>query len=285
MPNEIGGALRGARTTTSIEGQDDRVGTMAQGSVDRAAHVGRGTLINYYDDLGISTSEGNANQIRTEEKTFNDTVSQQQAAINRYKNDLEKGYENAKGSISSAQSEFPSTYSEAIKNSWEETQKGFMKVNVYTNNKFESSYLLPKEAVLELQKTSFNGQEGHYASLMTKEGLNVDTRPVGISSPYGKELHESLQQGVTDTYNQWYTKSAPIIQENFDKGYEAFKSAYNSLSSQYATGNDNYQTAQTDLDKATLQRAGEWDTIRTGQKNRTENMKGVLSNLNIESVE
>lgn len=279
------GALRGVRTTTGVTDQDHRIGVGA-GAQARINQTGRGALINYYDDLNINTSADNANQIRKEEKEFNSSVAGRQAGINEYKNKVDSAYNTTRGAINSAGADFPDSYKSAIDQVWNTTKKDFVYIDVYgENNKIEGSYLFPKEAAEEMHKTSFDGSEMHFASDWGEDGhLRVGTRPVGAPSSYGKELHESLSQGVVDTYNSWYSMNAPTIQEGYDKGYKAFLDAYGSLESQYSMGADKATSAQIELDGSVAKRAGEWDTIRNNQKQRSENNRGVLSNLKIESV-
>lgn len=285
MPNPslVGTALRGARLSTGITEQDHRLGS-GYGAQARDAQAGRGAFINYYDDLDLNASADRANSIRKEEKDFNSQMSAQQASVDKYKSDLDKGYGDALGTIGAAGVEFPHSYTEALETSWKDTQKNFVKVNVYTDDKFEQSYLLPKEAAEQLSKDAFDGGEGHFASLWTDDGLNVDTRPVGIGTPYGQELHQALIDGQTDIYNQWYTQNATKIQESYNKGFKAFQDAYSSLGTQYATGTGNVDTAQATIDNSITKRKNEWDTIRGDQKRRTDNNRGVLSSLQIESV-
>jgi len=63
MPNDTReGALRGARLSTGITDQDTRLG------FGREDHLGRGSVVNYYEDIDYSTSADNANLLDSKKK-------------------------------------------------------------------------------------------------------------------------------------------------------------------------------------------------------------------------
>jgi len=77
----------------------------------RSAHVGRGDVLNYYEDLGISTTEEGAGSIRADERAFEEEVSdyrgqlaEQQTAINQASGRLESAYSEQSGLAESAYS-------------------------------------------------------------------------------------------------------------------------------------------------------------------------------------
>jgi len=73
-----GSGLREERRSVDTGTGEKRVG----GNAQRAAHLGRGTFMNYYKDLGISATREGAKLIREDERKFQGQIGQQQRVIN-----------------------------------------------------------------------------------------------------------------------------------------------------------------------------------------------------------
>jgi hypothetical protein len=101
-----------------------------------------------------------------------------------------------------------------------------------------------------------------------------------MGKPYGKELHEGLANGVTDVYNQFYTKAGPGIADSWAKANNILNSGYE----QFGLGVVGHNDTQGAIDSAVNTRAGSWETLRADRQRRKENMNNVLSNTKIESV-
>ena len=192
MANDVRqGVLRQARASTGVEGQDTRT------AGNRSAHTSRGSFINYYDDLGISTTAEKARNIRTEEADFQSRLSKQQGIISEYEKNLQEGYSSGKSQLDAARGEIGS-FENMVNKSWKETKSSWIPVTlVDENNKEEQTYYLPKEAAAKIAEedglwTNWNPEGNHfYVSTKVKGGRYR-----------GQELHEALGGAEKEIYNK-----------------------------------------------------------------------------------
>ena len=268
------GVLRGdARARTGVEGQDTRT------SMGREEHLSRGSFVNYYDDLGISTTASGAKEIRSNEAKFNQTIAEQQGKVSGVKGQLEGAYKSGQEQISAAWDQLPG-YKEAISESWNKTQKSLTPVHVVhgTGDDFvtEGTYYLPKEALEDLQK-----QEGVAYRWDDKGNFYVDTRTSKGGRTIGQELHDAFRQGQEDYYNAWYGQSAPAIAKQINEGRTALGEASNQLETSYATQSGEIGAAQSIIDSAVGQRNMDWAKMREDYTRKKATIAEIFGNFKV----
>ena len=275
MANDTrGGVLRGdARARTGVEGQDIRT------SMGREDHLSRGSFVNYYDDLGISTTASGAKEIRANEAKFNQTIAEQQGKIGGAREQLEGAYTAGQSQISAAWGNLPG-YKEAISESWNKAQKDLTPIHVVhgTGDDFvtEGTYYLPKEALDDLQK-----QEGIAYRWDDKGNFYVDVKTSKGGRTIGQELHDAFRQGQEDYYNSWYSQAAPTIAQQIDQGAAALNAASSQLESSYASQSGEIGTAQSIIDSATGQRNMDWAKMRDDYAKKKATIAEIFGNFNV----
>jgi len=183
---------------------------------DRLRQTGRGAQVNYYDDLGFSTTEagyeeateykaGQAERIAAEEERLGQLqgeVNKAKGGLNRYQDQLGQ----YKSQISQAKSEIqkareatdPSNMGKFADKYYEEAKKSaLVKVNVVSgkDNKIEGSYWVPKDGAAELasglQYKNRNPKTGEWYLHTQQDGRTM-----------GQELHDMLRQSDKLTREQ-----------------------------------------------------------------------------------
>lgn len=289
MPPEARqGMLRGARATTGVEGQDVRL------AGNRAAHTSRGSFINYYDDLGISTTPEGAGQIRKEKSEFQGKVKEQQAIINQKRAQVEEAYRAGQGQLASASSKIPKVpgLSDAISSSWNKTRNSFVNINVVdSNNNIEGTYKLPKEVAESLAK-----QKGLYTNyLPDQNAFYIATKskgkgPIG-GKTIGKELHEKFVEAEKTIYDKWYESALPQISKSLglstkqvNEAKAQLASASGALSSSYSSASSSLAGAEGVLTGLESLSASQWKDIRDKYQKKKETIASIFSNLSVEKA-
>lgn len=279
MPNETRtareGALRGARGAIGMEGQNVRMGTVG----NRDEHTSRGSYINYYDDLGVSTTPENAQSIRGQEKEFNTGVAEQQGKISAANSQLQGQYSQGTAQIDVAKSGVP-TSKAAIDTAWKQTKSTFVPVRVVSGDKIEQTYYLPKESADNLVKS-----QGLFANYVDNgKYLNVEVQGKG-GKVVGKELHTALGQAEKDVYNNWYINSAGTMTKAVNQANTAFNTqkqqAYDTLDTQYASESGKIGEAQGVVDSAVNKRAAEWDQIHSDYTKKKATIADIFSKMKV----
>lgn len=161
--------------------RDDR-----RGDEGRSRARGRGAFVNYYDDLGISTTEEGYQAWKADETEYN---TQKSSALSEIQGAQAK-YDKAKAE-----------HDGALARGWAETQKGMQTVRlVDKDNNILGTYKLPKGATDQLD--SKLGNDTAY----TEGGQNfniVETGGVG----------ESLSAGTNDMYASYKAQATPALAE------------------------------------------------------------------------
>lgn len=279
-PPTYGGMLRQARTTTGQEGQDTRV------VGGRAAHTSRGSFVNYYDDLKISTTPEQARKVREEEAAFNTQVGELKGKIDSSRSTLDQQRTAAQSKIDAAASKIPDVpgYKEALSSAWSQTKKTFVPIRVVSNGKIEGTYMLPKEAAENLAK------EKGITTSWANGGFNVDVRVQG-GRIRGAELHKALGDATNSVYNKFVTSVTPKLTESIksakgqvSQAQGVLKGAQNQLNEQYTAASSEIATAQGALDAKTAARNMQWETIRDNYEKKKATIAQIFANMKVEGA-
>lgn len=266
------GVLRGARQSSNVAPSEDK---NMRG--DRAEHVGRGTYINYYDDLQFSTTEQKATKVRGEEKAFQEQVAAQQSSIDSSRSNVESSYASAKSKIqegystigtassqlqqqaSTAKSQLSSavpSLSSAISSAWAETKKTFIPVRVVNGNTVEATYMLPASTAENLA-----AQEGVASGWVEDNGYkfyNVDVRTKEGGRIIGAELHKAFSDASNSLYDTWYDEAVPQIKSQLAKAYGEVATATSSLNNQISTAQSEIDSATSSLNSSYTELEGQY---------------------------
>jgi len=278
LANEVRtGALRGARVKTGVEGQDTRLAN------DRSKHISKGSFVNYYDDLGISSTAAGAKDIRQKESDYSTSIKDQQGKIDTANKEVQTQYAAGKSQINKAWDALPG-YKEGVSTAWNANKKSLTPINVvrqdgkggYTT---EGTYYLPKSVAEKLAET-----KGVATSWGPKGEFYIDAKTSEGGRYIGEELHTELGQGQKDYYNTWYTQSAPVIAGQIKKAEGQIGSAESALESSYATGKGQIGAAQTTIDSAIYKHDSDWEKVRSDYQARKDTMAKIFTETKFEEA-
>lgn len=278
-PATYGGMLRQARTTTGQEGQDTRI----VGGRDK--HTNRGSFVNYYDDLKVSTTPEQARLLREEELAFHNQMGEIKGKIDSSRSSLDQQRASAQAQIDAAAGKIPDVpgYKDALDSAWQSTKKTFVPIRVVSNGKIEGTYMLPKEAAENLAK------EKGIKTSWANGGFNVDVRVQG-GRIRGAELHKALGDATNSVYNQFVTSVTPKLTSSIkdaksqvSKAQGVLKNAQNQLNEQYTSASSEIATAQGAVDAKTAARAMQWETIRNNYEKKKATIAQIFANMKVDA--
>lgn len=272
------GVMRQERQTTGIKGQDHRVA----GDPNRVAHVTRGDYINYYDDLGFSTTQEHADILKQEEANFQSSAADYQNQLDTNTSDLNTKYQTKLGKIDEAYASLDPV--KILDNLWKETSSDFININVVKQDGkggyiTEGTYHLPRATAEDLAKkkgvaTNWDDEGNFYVDVKTAKGGRY----------IGQELHEGFSQGEKDIYQQWYTQAAPLVMSQVREGKGVLAGANAQLNEQYTTSAGSLGQSQITLDSAKNQRTMDWEKLRNDYQKKKETIKSILSNTTVKEA-
>lgn len=284
--------IRTSQLRQAREGIDTGRGVLrTAGNPTREAAIGRGSFVNWYKDLGVSTTEPAAQQLRNDESDFQSRIAEKRAKVNEAKGQLgsawgELGSQEA--ALNAAAGQVPDLGS-AVQGSWDQFRSSFIPVRVIegdtqwvgdtaaegggwqTKESVGATYYFPKEVAESLM-----GQKGIVGS-WSDNGFNVYARHYN-----NKDLHSIFSSQANILESSYKEKAANQIAGQLG-------SAQYDLSGQYAQLGEakgtlsGYQTqvdiAEEDLNTAIAKRQAQWDELRGKQSDKLDKMNEILSGL------
>lgn len=172
----------------------------------------------YYDDVGFRMDpQSHVEYVKTVEKLEKD--------YNKKVNEINKSRSSAEAAYNDALKKLKGTIVDPNK-AWKEAKRDFLPVRVYTGNRLEGVYYLPRDVIEGLNTQVFNQGDGSYVGNWKEKGkaYNVDTVPRGTSSGYGKELHQLLKDTEDQLYSQFMAE-AKRAQKESRRAYDKQKAA------------------------------------------------------------
>jgi len=253
--------LRMQRATT---GTGSRIG-----DTNRAEHTGRGTYINFYEDIGLSTTEAGAKSIREGEAAFQGEVSAKQKEISAANKELTA----SKQRVEEAKKNSPS-FKSAMDKAWTTAQKGFVPVRVVdaSGNKVEATYMLPKSVIPELQKIPVHSNwvddgKAFNISVKTRDGGHI----------VGQEIHDSIRNATQGVYSSFQESTAPQVAKLIAESDKQFAKAYSDL----AGYESQISSAKGMLEGSKSQRDKMWADARADYQKKMDNFSNILGNLKV----
>lgn len=250
------------------------------GSEQREAHIGRGTFVNWYDDLGISATRPAADQIRTEEAAFKGKVAEQESRIAAARSQLDS----AKGELASGYRELEGQSAnlpdlgDATNESWNTYKSTLTPVRVIgRGDSIEATYYLPRETADNLM-----GQRGIFASYVDGGAyMNV------MAKDYrNQELHDPLREAAASLEAQYRTKAQEQIAGQLGDAQGQFNESMNNAYGQLGEAGARVQGYENEINSATgmlegvkQQHQAQWDEIHGKYKARAQKMNDILGSL------
>lgn len=281
------GMLRNTGLRAARESIDTGTGTMrTAGDPGREAHVGRGTFVNWYEDLGISTTQPAADKIRKEEAEYKQKVAEQEARIA----EARSKYNQAQGQLGAAQGELSGKYNEvnsiklpelqnAVDDSWNQFKSTLLPVRIVgPGDAIEATYYLPKETA-----NNFVGKPGIFGGFVDG-GVNLM-----VKNYRNQELHDPLREAAISLETQYRTKAQEQIAKELGIAQGDINSAYgqlnstqeqlNQAASQISAYGAEVSSAEGMLQGTKKQHKQQWDEIHGKYKARSDKMKSILENI------
>jgi hypothetical protein len=247
---------------------------LAQG---RVSHISEGNFLQFYDDIGVSTTKAGAEAYYKRDEELNKNFSQRSKEISKANTSLaeqEASWSESNKAIKSAEKKMPSSAKAAVDNAWAEAQKTFIPVQVTdpTGKKVEGTYLLPKESAIGI-----TGQKGvsfaWYNVGKGKTVLNLHTKP-----ETGQAIHDMLRKGTVEVKNKFYEKNMNPIAEQFKKSSSQLKTARTKL----AEGRTSLDLAKGEISTAKAMLSGDkkiYNQSKMDMKNDYQEKLSTISSI------
>jgi len=276
MANEVrSGMLRGARAET---GEGAR-----SGNTNRGSHVGRGTYVDYYKDIGISTTKEGAKQFKDTKAAHDAAVAAAQAEIDAANQQVESQYAAGQSAIKDASGKIPE-FNKALQTAWKTSTSDFVKVNVVKQDGkggyiTEGTYSLPKTAAQDLAKkqgvaTNWGKDGQFYVDVKTSQGGRY----------IGEELHTAFSQGEKDIYNKWYVSAAPQIKRGILDNKAEIGKATGMLGESYATNKGMVNASQVQVDSAKEIAGQDWQKMKDDYNKKKATIASIFGNFKVDEA-
>ncbi len=243
------------------------------GNPMRQQHVGRGTFVNWYEDLGISTTEPAAVQIRKEEADFASKIAEREGKINE-----------ARNRVSAAQSQIDARRKEiegveipelegAVETSWNQFKSTLTPVRVIgRGDQIEAVYYLPRETADNLIN-----KRGIFATYVGDNVLNV------MAKDYrNQELHDPLREAAISLENQYRAQAQEQIAGQLGEAYGTVNEARRKLEEsqgEVSRAQGEISSAEGLLQGIKGTHQQQWNEIHSKYQQRSDKMKSILENI------
>lgn len=273
----MAGLLRNTRLRSQRESIDTGQGVQrTAGDTQREAHVGRGTFVNWYDDLGISTTRPAADGIRKEEDAFKRQVAEKEAEISSVRGKLNSAY----GEVNAQASQLAGTklpqLNTAVEKAWGGFKSTLTPVRVMgPNDTIEAVYYLPRDGAMELV-----GQRGLYATWHENDTvLNV------MAKNYrNQEVHDPLRSASATLESQYKAKAQEQIAKELGIASSQLQAGANAIGAakgELAGYEAQVSAAEGMLSGVKQEHQKKWDDIHNRYKERASKMSEILSTLQV----
>ena len=227
----------------------------------------------YRRDLGFAANEAQYKGILKGEEEFQSGYKERQGIIDAATTELDTGLKDSLKGLPAAE--------KMANDSWETTKRSFKPVKVVNGGSIEATYMMPPEMVDKLNTDAFNKGEGSYVGTWHKadgsaatdaserEYYSVDVKPMGVSSGYGKELHESLKDANEKYQKQYMTEALAKSRDVYTQSAAAIQQAYD-------TQMEDIFEAQGILYKTKADREAEYNKYKNAFTRQIEGMRNFL---------
>jgi hypothetical protein len=176
---------------------------------------GRGSFINYYEDIGASTTEEGHKVWKAKDEEFQGQIGKAKQGIS----EAQGKYDEALREHNSATSGLPGLDS-ALDAAWRKTESSFVPIRVVDGNKVEATYMLPREVA-----DNFPTEAYHANWVDGGKYFNIDVDAKGGGGKRGAELHDSLANAYANMKTDFYEQAAPKLQQQLGSAQGQFNTA------------------------------------------------------------
>lgn len=273
----------------------------------RDSHLSRGSFVNFYDDLGISSTAEGAEKIRGDEAKFQGQLASEraklrkaqsqassaQAQLNKARGQVDTSFKQTQAQLNAAKAQIPG-FDTAIKKAWSSTQKGFVPVRIVdpSGKKVEATYMLPKEAISQIAKST-DGFEQKFVD--DGKNYNISSRHAS-GKIAGQELHDALRGASQDVYGAFVKQASPSVAKQLGYSVAQLNAATQSSQSQFDKAYGTIGKQQSQLDSAKSQIAASqgllsgtekaredmWTDVRGKYQQKKDTLRELFSNLKVE---
>lgn len=271
------------------------------GSGPRAARAnrrsGRGKFVNFYEDLGISTTPEKAQAIREEEARFQSVASEQRGKIA----DAQGKLGAAQGQLKEFKGETPDVKS-AVDDAYSKVQKSWVPVKVAEPRLYQgtgnldsgykdairrktgadergviSTYRLPQEQVDALNESSSISSQWEDGSLVVYDRVRIP----GDSSPEDIYYPGTMNNAIKDLTSNVETKLRDALTDEVGSALTTRSENISEQEGMLGEYQGQISGAQAELSAAEQRREDQWAAIRGDQEQRLENMRKIFENLEV----
>jgi hypothetical protein len=251
----------------------------------RVAHVGRGDFFNFYEDIGVSTTEEGAKQYRKRDAEIKKDFSERSSVIDKSSKEIssaESSWNKSNQQLQEAKSKMPSSVKGAVDKAYQETQKTFIPVRITdpSGTKVEATYMLPKDVAVSVSASK--GVQTAWINQGGKTFLNV--LPKSGGRYIGQEMHDALRGATVSVKNKFYEQNTPVIKKQLDEGWSNIRESEGQLQEgrvqiDLAKGQLNTAKSMLSGDKQLYAKSKE-DMLSDYQK-KVETIGNIFSNLKV----
>lgn len=273
------GMLRNTGVRAARESVDTGQGVKRVGDTGRAEHMGRGTFINWYDDLGISTTRPRADQMREQEKQWQSSYEERSGKVQEVRGKVDSAYGELEGKqkeVNKAMASIPSLDS-AVNKAWGSFKSTLTPVRVVgKGDVVEGTYMVPREVA-----DKFVGQRGIFASW---EGEEKNILNVVAKNYRNKELHEPLLNAAQMTETAYKMKAQEDLAKQLGVAYKQVGQANEGLNAsraELAGYEGQVSSAEGMLKGAKDQHQKEWDDLHGKYNEKINRMQEIFQSLQV----
>lgn len=239
---------------------------------ERAGHTSRGQFMDYYKDLGFSTTAQGAKDVRADEAKFQGQIKKGKAQVN----EAQSAYDKAMGEVALAKGKIPTNVGKALESAYGKYSGGLTTINVVdpSGTKIEQSYRLPKEVATKLAN-----EKGLASAWVGDKGnvFNISTRTTD-GKIVGQELHTAMNDAVSGVKSKFYEQATPALLEQMGMAKKSIADA----EAQLAQRGGEISAAKTMLAGQQQQRDQMWSDIRGDYVKKLDTMEQIFGNFKVE---
>lgn len=243
----------------------------------RSARDNGGSIAQFYDELGFTTTPDLYEKIMADEQSYNKEMSSYRDRVATAEGEYAKAnqqYAIDQKKLEDANKKIPAL-NKAIDDSWKQYKRDLLPIRVVgPNDKIEGTYYLPKDVADGLM-----GKRGIFASYQD----NNKTFNVMAKNYRNQEIHDMLREGQQSLESNYRANASKQIAPQI---VEAKKSILEGQTAMAQTGGQlaNYKTeidsTTTMLDQTQAARDEQWASMRQSYQDKMKTMNEVLGGLN-----
>lgn len=273
VANVRSGMLRNVGVRELRDSVDTGQGVSRTGGNEiRQNSFGRGAFINWYDDLGVSTTAPAAKSMREQEAKWQNEYNAQAARVADVRGKLEAAKSEVAGQEGEVNSVRLPEFQNALEDSWQQYKGTLTPVRVMgPGEKIEETYYVPKDVA-----DKFASSEGVYSAWYGPY-LNIEGKD--YANGY---VHKPLREAQSMTETMYKEKAQGPIAEQLGIAQDQLSSAANMVGSekeQLSNYEGQVANAEGMLAGMKQKHDQQWDELHQRYNDRRDKMNEILGSL------